>query len=133
MKLWCPWCERDDLPLHLLKRHIKYCLRAPRPRGRRGESAIERMKRICIRHDPNLDITFDANRKQIPEPLPEEAAGFLCVPILRMKHGGRWVYRVDCPEAHVPEDFNDTFLSILMRSGAECLKLHSDQGDMGDA
>jgi hypothetical protein len=28
----CPWCHEDRLPLHELKRHIKYCRLAPRPR-----------------------------------------------------------------------------------------------------
>jgi hypothetical protein len=34
-KLKCPWCQRSDLPLHLLKRHVKFCEKAPQPRGRR--------------------------------------------------------------------------------------------------
>jgi hypothetical protein len=32
-KLLCPWCGRDGLPLHSLKRHIKFCPSSPRPRG----------------------------------------------------------------------------------------------------
>jgi hypothetical protein len=32
--IFCPWCRRDDLPLHFLKRHIKHCPSSPRPRGR---------------------------------------------------------------------------------------------------
>jgi hypothetical protein len=34
MKPYCPWCRRGDLPLHLLKTHVKYCGRSPRPRGK---------------------------------------------------------------------------------------------------
>jgi hypothetical protein len=36
----CPWCKRVELPVHLLKRHIKYCASSPRPRGLR-HSVVE--------------------------------------------------------------------------------------------
>jgi len=33
--LCCPWCKRTDITsLPLLKRHVKYCSFAPRPRGK---------------------------------------------------------------------------------------------------
>lgn len=34
---FCPWCQRDDLPLHALKIHVKYCEKAPRPRHKQRE------------------------------------------------------------------------------------------------
>jgi hypothetical protein len=29
----CPWCRKTDLPIHILKQHIKFCIDSPRPRG----------------------------------------------------------------------------------------------------
>jgi hypothetical protein len=30
----CPWCHKINLPVNLMKRHIKYCPSSPRPRGK---------------------------------------------------------------------------------------------------
>jgi hypothetical protein len=38
---FCPWCKRTDLPINRLKIHVKYCDKAPRPRGKEK------------RHDPD--------------------------------------------------------------------------------
>jgi hypothetical protein len=46
MKVKCPWCGRADLPIYALKRHIKYCLSAPRPRGRLRREREGRLMKI---------------------------------------------------------------------------------------
>lgn len=38
----CFWCKKVNLPVHLLKRHMKYCAAAPRPRGKRNAHATNR-------------------------------------------------------------------------------------------
>jgi len=43
--MMCPYCKVKDLPINLLKRHIKYCISSPRPRGllrkKRSEAKTE--------------------------------------------------------------------------------------------
>jgi hypothetical protein len=44
----CPWCKSVDQPVNLLKKHIKYCESAPRPRGKVGKAREEKCTEIEI-------------------------------------------------------------------------------------
>jgi len=41
----CPWCKKTDLPVHLLKRHMKFCDKSPRPRGRIARKRFEQKEK----------------------------------------------------------------------------------------
>ena len=42
----CPWCRVVDQPIHLLKRHVKYCDKSPHPRGLTAEKRAKQKTEI---------------------------------------------------------------------------------------
>jgi hypothetical protein len=42
----CPWCKKIDIPISLLKRHVKWCIDSPRPRGRTEKKRREEKTEI---------------------------------------------------------------------------------------
>jgi hypothetical protein len=61
-QLFCPWCRRLGFPsLPDLKKHVKYCSFAPRPRG---QQHTKRMEKLCARTTEDLFGLTPADEKE---------------------------------------------------------------------